>query len=69
MTTSIYLTVNQFTEMHAAFTRGGMRALIFNENSNGLSAAGAIVRVGRKVLIHQDLFFTWIELQNAKHHY
>lgn len=55
--------------MHAAFTRGGMRALIFNENSNGLSAAGAIVRVGRKVLIHQDLFFTWIELQNAKHHY
>ena len=61
MTTQInwdYLTVQQFTEKHAAFTNGGMRSLIFNEDENGLSTAGAIVRLGRKVLIIKLNFST-----------
>jgi len=44
-------TVNQFSTKHPAFTNGGLRALIFNEESNGLAKSGAIVRIGRKVLI------------------
>ena len=60
----IYLTVNQFTATHKAFTKGGIRALIFNENSNGLAKAGAIVRIGRKVLIDETKFFAWVESQN-----
>ena len=59
-----YLTVQQFTQKHAAFTIGGMRSLIFNEDENGLSTAGAIVRLGRKVLINQVKFFDWLESQN-----
>lgn len=59
-----YLTVNQFTATHKAFTKGGIRALIFNENSNGLAKAGDIVRIGRKVLIDESKFFAWVELQN-----
>lgn len=59
-----YLTVNQFSEKHPAFTRGGLRALIFNENSNGLAKAGAIVRIGRKVLIDEGKFFGWVAAQN-----
>lgn len=60
----IYSTVNQFTATHKAFTKGGLRALIFNENTNGLAKAGAIVRIGRKVLICESKFFAWVESQN-----
>ena len=57
-------TVNQFTEKQPAFTLGGLRALIFNEDSNGLKASGAIVRIGRRVLIDETKFLAWIESQN-----
>jgi len=57
-------TVNQFTEKQPAFTIGGLRSLIFNENSNGLAKSGAVVRIGRKVLIDDTKFFAWIESQN-----
>ncbi|MDO9046455.1 MAG: hypothetical protein Q7U66_01810 [Methylobacter sp.] len=59
-----YLTVQQFTAKHTAFNTGGLRALIFNEHTNGLAKSGAIVRIGRKVLIRDDLFFAWVESQN-----
>jgi len=58
-----YYTVRQFSDNHTAFTKGGLRALIFNEKSNGLADSGAIVRVGRKVLIDEEKFFSWIESQ------
>lgn len=57
-------TVNQFTAKQPAFTIGGLRALIFNENSNGLAKSGAIVRIGRKVLICDEKFLGWVESQN-----
>ncbi len=58
------ITVKQFPTKHPAFTTGGLRSLIFNEDSNGLKAAGAVVRIGRKVLIDDAKFFTWVESQN-----
>jgi len=64
MSALILLTVIQFKEKHPAFTNGGLRALIFNENSNGLAKSGAIVRIGRKVLIDEAKFFAWVESQN-----
>jgi hypothetical protein len=60
-----YLTVNQFIKTHKAFTNGGLRALIFNEHKNGLAKAGAIVRIGAKVLINEAKFFGWVESQNG----
>lgn len=60
-----YFTVQQFIQKHPAFTNGGLRSLIFNENSNGLAASGAIVRLGRKILIDQNKFFDWIKSQNS----
>ena len=60
-----YLTVNQFTEKHPCFTTGGLRDLIFKEHSNGLAKAGAIVRLGRKVLIDESAFYAWIESKKA----
>lgn len=60
-----YLTVNQLSEKHPAFTLGGLRSLIFNESINGLASSGAIVRIGRKVLIDEAKFFHWVENQNG----
>jgi len=59
-----YLTVQQFTAKHTAFTLGGLRSLIFNEHQNGLAKSGAVVRIGRKVLIDETKFFAWVESQN-----
>lgn len=60
-TAIIYSTVKQFCERHQAFTAGGIRHCIFNEHNNGLSKSGAIVRIGRKVLINEPKFFSWVE--------
>lgn len=60
----VYLTVQQFATKHPAFTLGGLRHQIFNEATNGLAKSGAIVRIGRKVLINSEKFFAWIESQN-----
>lgn len=57
-------TVKQFSEKNQAFTKGGLRSLIFNENENGLAKSGAIIRIGRKVLINEAKFFAWVEAQN-----
>ena len=63
MSVLIYLTVNQFTAKHTAFNIGGLRSLIFNEHQNGLAKSGAIVRIGRKVLIDESLFMGWVQSQ------
>ena len=59
-----YLTVSQFTAKHTAFNTGGLRSLIFNEHQNGLADSGAIVRIGKKILINESLFFGWVQSQN-----
>ncbi|POZ51170.1 hypothetical protein [Methylovulum psychrotolerans] len=59
-----YLTVNQFCEKHKAFKIGGVRSQIFNQETNGLKKSGAIVRNGRRVLINEPKYFTWLELGN-----
>ena len=58
-------TVTQFSESNPAFPVGGLRWQIFNEDKNGLKESGAIVRVGRKVLIDVDRYFDWVFSQNC----
>lgn len=52
-------TIKQFIEQERAFTEGGTRWAIFNADSNGLTDSGALVRVGRRVLIDPPLFLAW----------
>jgi hypothetical protein len=59
-----FLSVKQIVKTQPAFTTGGLRAWIFNEHNNGLAKSGAILRIGRKVLIDNDKLTTWIESQN-----
>lgn len=58
-----YLTVRQMAEKHPAFSEASLRYHIFHEKQNGL--AEAIRRVGRKILINENLFFEWVESQNG----
>jgi hypothetical protein len=60
------LTVNQFAAKHPAFTLGGLRSLIFNAHQNNLAKSGAIVRIGRKVLIDETKLWAWVESQNKE---
>jgi len=55
------LTVNQFSEKHPAFPKGGLRHRIFHSEINGLKASGALVRNGRRVLIDEEKFFEWVK--------
>jgi hypothetical protein len=60
-------TVSKFCESHRnAYTEGSLRWKIFNADSNGLAAAGAIVRDGRRVLIDEDRFFEWLDAQQSQ---
>lgn len=54
--------VNAFAARHAdkGIKVGGLRWQIFNEQTNGLSESGAIVRNGRAVYIDEDLYFEWL---------
>lgn len=58
---STYLTVDLFNKKHPAFPVGTLRHYIFYKDSNGLQDAGAIFKMGRKVLIKESAFFSWIE--------
>lgn len=58
-------TVNQFCDRNRAFSVGSVRWLIFNEHTNGLHKSGAIVRLGRKVLIDEACFFAWLKTQSS----
>lgn len=53
-------TVPQFCKRHPAFPEGGMRHYLFNRATNGLASSGAILQIGRKLLIDETLFFRWI---------
>lgn len=54
------LTVKQFNQKHPAFPVGGLRHKIFYARQNGLEKSGALVRNGRRVLIHEERFFDWL---------
>jgi len=68
--------VAQFSERNPAFTESSLRNLIFKADprestlgtirGNGLVESGAIVRLGRKVLIHEGRFFAWVDAQGGK---
>ncbi|MCT4574899.1 MAG: DNA-binding protein [Alphaproteobacteria bacterium] len=59
------LSVRMFAEQFPAFSQGSLRALIWNEDFNGLKEDGVILRIGKKkLLIDVDKFFKWIKKQN-----
>jgi len=71
-------TVAQTAAAYPAFTQAALRDLIFKASDrhnsrgdripgNGLSEAGAIIRLGRKVLIDLDAFESWLDSRASTH--
>jgi len=60
-----FLTVRQFTETQAAFTPGGIRSAIFYKGDE-LERAGAIARLGRRVLINEPVFLQFVQSGGLK---
>ena len=58
--------VRQFSDRNPAFSQGALRYLIFNAKSNGLQNSGALVRLGRRVLIDESKFFKWLDDQQDR---
>jgi hypothetical protein len=66
----VLLTVEQFSARNPAFTPPALRNLIFKAEprqstrgaipGNGLAESGAIIRLGRRVLIDENLFLKWV---------
>ena len=57
------MTITQFVEANPAFTMGGMRSIIFQEDKYRLEQSGVIKRIGKKLLIDTDRFFVWLDSQ------
>ncbi len=64
METPNFMTIKQFCEKQKAFTTGGLRSLIFYRGDDAL-AAGAISRMGRRILIDEPRFLAWIQAGGA----
>lgn len=72
----VLLSVRRFSDKHPEFPAATLRDLIFKSEErhtakgklpgNGLIEAGAILRVGRKVLIDEARFFAWLDAINSR---
>jgi len=59
-------TVQQFSEAEPAFKESSLRWLIFNRDSNGLEGSGALIRVGKRILIDRQKFLGWLLSQQSR---
>lgn len=55
-------TIRQVVE-NSPFSENQVRWWIFNRATNGLEAAGAIKRIGRRIYLDEDALDRWIESQ------
>jgi hypothetical protein len=68
-------TVATFSQDNPIFTQAALRGLIHKAKpyathkglapANGLLESGAIIRLGRRLLINEPKFFAWIENQQG----
>ncbi len=56
--------VPKWNDHHEYPALGGLRGLIFNRETNGFDKV--VKKVGRRVLIDEQAFFTWVEEQQSK---
>lgn len=62
--TELY-SVNDYTKRRPAFTKGGLRHLLFHQGEE-LEKAGAIVRFGARILIDDTAFLAWLKAGHAR---
>ena len=58
--------IEQLSQEVPAFTQASIRWLIFRAKENGLEESGAIIRLGRRVLIDEEKFVDWVRNHGAR---
>lgn len=58
-------TIAQLAQNQPAFTQASIRWHVFQAGENGLERSGAIIRLGRRVLIDEEKFVDWVRGQGA----
>ncbi|WP_296700727.1 hypothetical protein [Thiocapsa sp. UBA6158] len=53
-------TVRDLARCEPALTVGGIRDDLFHRSTNGLEESGAVIRRGRRLLLHRELYMTWL---------
>lgn len=56
----ILYTVKQLADAEPALGVGAIREDLFYRKTNGLEASGAVVRRGRRLLIHRERYMAWL---------
>ena len=64
LNTTRYIPVPDWQKHHTWPPNGGLRSLIFNRHKNGFDKV--VKKVGRRVLIDEAAFFSWIAQQQSK---
>ena len=62
--TTKYITVTDWPQHHPWPSSAGLRHLIFNKSTNGFHTV--VKKVGKRVLIDEAAFFTWVEEQDKE---
>ncbi len=62
--TTRLIPIPEWNKHHSWPPQGGLRHLVFNENTNGFKKA--FKRVGRRVLIDERVFFECVDSQQSK---
>ena len=60
-----YLTTKKFCAKHQAFAIEGLKELLREQYKNGLFESKSIIRIGRKLLIDEQMFFEWVKEQSG----
>lgn len=55
------LSVSQTAENIPGLSESAIRWHLFNRETNGLSRSGAVLQLGRRILIDQQIFIEWIK--------
>lgn len=53
------MTVQQYVDAHPYYTMGAFRWILFNRFSNNLAKSGAVIKIGKKILIDPEKAEAW----------
>ena len=62
-TVTKYIPLTDWPKYHPWPPLGGLRHLVFHAKTNGFNSV--IRRAGRRILIDEHAFYTWLDMQNG----
>ena len=57
------MTVQQYVATHPYYSMSSFRWILFGRHTNGLAKAGAVIKIGKKILIDSEMVEKWEDSQ------